>query len=304
MTENHKSQTVLVTGASSFLGMHLAMSLSERFNVVATISKEASEPIRIERLALLKKNNIKIITLDVTKSDQVVSVAREYRPTYWFNHAGWVKDYASVDYDGAYADQVHLNCLPNLFSVLKEIGAKGFIGSGTSMEYSDLESAHQENEECHPSTPYGQAKLRQTQLSLELGQKYNINTAIVRIFIPYGELDSPNKMMPALMKNLVKGEKFPLSNGSQMRSFISVEKLMEIYLGIVSKMELGLIRSEIYNGAFDQGITLKQFILNEVKNKSLDVNLLQFGALPMRSSEVPFSFADTAKVSKLLGEGC
>ncbi len=302
MVIKDKLETIVLTGASSFIGMHLANQLAQKYNVVATISKDPAEEIRIERIKLLKQSGVKIINLDITHAAEVVSVAREFRPSFWFNHAGWVKDYASSNYDSNYADQVHLNSLPDLFKTLKEIGTKGFIGTGSSMEYSDSENPHREDEVCSPTTAYGASKLRQTQLSLELGKKYNLNTAIIRVFIPYGELDSPSKMLPGLLRSLEKGEKFPLSPGLQVRSFIAVEKLIAIYLKIKEEISKNKVRFEIYNGAYDPELSLKQFILNQVNQRLLNTTLLDFDALPLRKTEVLFSFADTHKVRKLLEE--
>ena len=70
------------------------------------------------------------------------------------------------------------------------------------------------------------------------------------------------------------------------------------------EMSAGRIKSEIFNGAYEPGLSLKEFIQNEVKKRSLNANLLDFGALPMRKTEAPSSFADVSKVKQLLETRC
>lgn len=294
-----KKETLVITGVSSFIGMHLAYDLSPYFNVVGTISQEPKELIRIERINRLKEHQIKIIKLDMTDADQVTSTVLECRPTYWINHAGWVKNYSSLDYDRSYAQKVHLSALPSLFQSLKKVGAKGLIGTGTSMEYSDGDNAHKEDEICSPSTPYGLEKLAQTEMTLNWGKEYSLNAAILRVFIPFGDFDTPQKLLPQLLQSLQNQKKFPLSSGTQVRSFTPVSDLTKMYFKIIKSFEKFSPQSEIYNGCLSEGQSLRNFIEKQVLEKKLDLSLLDFGVLPLRSTEVPFCFSDNQKMLKL-----
>ncbi|MFA6238863.1 MAG: NAD(P)-dependent oxidoreductase [Bacteriovorax sp.] len=284
---------LIITGASSFIGFHLAKSLSPFYDIVATTTAplETYSGIQGERLKLLQNQNIKFEILDVRNHDQIIRVIQEHRPAYWINHAGYTKNYASMDYDMALADTIHEAPLGTIYSELAKVGCLGVIGTGTCMEYSDLDNPHSEDETCNPSTPYGKSKLKQTLKSLELGKKHNIPTSIIRVFIPFGDYDDPRKLFPTLIQKLWKNEEMALSAGSQERNFIPIEELIHLYFQLLKNNEGG-----IYNGASIMNISVKEFILKITSEQKLNQSLLKFGVHPMREGEAPFCTASFEKL--------
>lgn len=292
-----EQKIVVVTGASSFVGMHLAMGLSKDFKVVATYNREPQEEIRVQRLEELKKRRVNLEKLDITNLEELIRFIRLYKPYAWINHAGYTDQYSSLEYNQEKADHIHIYPLDTLGEELGKIGTKILIGTGTGMEYGDSGNAHKEDEECHPTTPYGKCKLRQTIKTLEIGRKNKIKTSIVRVFIPYGQWDHPNKMLSQMQRALKQHKHFEMSEGSQLRSFIPVDKLCQIYSVIINKGFEGIV-----NGAYEPAQSVKEFSISFAQKLGADVSLLGFGELPLRKTEVPVQTADLTGVLKLLGE--
>lgn len=291
---------LVITGASSFIGFHLAKKLSKYYSVYATITqpKESYSGIQKKRLEILNKNTINLVHFDVTSPQSIQKVIREIKPDCWINHAGFTKNYGSFDYDIVLADKIHTENLEIIYKELADVGCKQFIGTGTCSEYSDLLIDHRENEECNPSMPYGQSKLKQTLLSLELGKKYKIPTAIIRVFIPIGELDEPKKLFPTVEQKLWCDEEVQLSPGLQERNFVPIEELVYLYFNLL-KYNTGY---EIYNGASVANMSVQNFILTMARKNRFNLERLKFGAIPLRAGEAPKCNADMEKVQSFLGK--
>lgn len=284
---------LIITGVSSFIGFHLAQKLSKFYDVVGTTTSSLDKYTGIQktRLDLLQNQNIKLEMLDVTKHEDLARFIQNQKPDFWINHAGYTKNYASLDYDIAFADTVHEGPLETLYAELKKAGCSGVIGTGTCMEYSDLDNPHKEDEVCSPSTPYGKSKLKQTLKSLELGKKYGIPTNIIRVFIPFGDYDDPRKLFPTLVQKLWKNEEMALSAGTQERNFVPIDELIHLYYLLINHNQ----GYEIYNGASSLNISVKDFILKITEEQRLNQSLLKFGVHPMREGEAPFCTASVEK---------
>lgn len=288
---------IIITGVSSFIGFHLAKTLSKYYEIIATTTAahDSYAGIQLTRLKLLQNQNIKFEILDVTNHERLVDVIQTHRPDYWINHAGYTKNYAAMDFNIELADSIHVTPLETLFSELAKVDCQGVIGTGTCMEYSDLANPHSEDEECNPSTPYGKSKLKQTLRSIELGAHYNIPTSIIRVFIPFGDYDDPRKLFPVLVEKLWKKEEMPLSTGTQERNFVPIDELIHLYFLLLRNNK----SYEIYNGASNMNISVKTFIQKTIQGQRLDENLLKFGVFPLRAGEALFCTASTQKIAGL-----
>ena len=113
-------RTVIVTGISSFVGMHLARRFArEGFRVVGTISKprDTYDGIRAARLNELD-SAIKFVELDTTDAAAVAAVVERFKPSLWLHHAGYAAGYASSDYDSALGFAANVVPLTHIYKSL------------------------------------------------------------------------------------------------------------------------------------------------------------------------------------------
>jgi len=285
-------KNIVITGASSFVGYHLAKHFSNVGNVIATITKPISEyeAIRKKRLELLSSKVI-LAHLDISAPEQLKDFIKTHKPELWIHHAGYVQNYASPDYDLKDANRINVDPLFTLVPLLKEFACKKLLVSGSSMEYADSDLKHSEEENGLPSFPYGASKLLETQESLRLASKVGLSTTVIRIFNPFGLFDTPAKLFPFLVTQLLSQKKVELSPCLQVRNFVHVETLCDIYDFFAHKTE-----SEIVNACPHEGIVLAEFLKKLAGELKVNSTLLDFGKKQMREGEPMICDASNKKL--------
>ena len=136
-------------------------------------------------------------------------------PDAFIFHAGWAENYGNDSYSFEKGFAVNVLPLQNIYRILDKICKGNVIITGSSMEYSDSLSGNCEDDFCDPSTSYGLIKLMETQFAKLLSKKYNIKTRIIRPYIPYGNLDNPQKLIPQVISSLKSGQSIELSSCDQ-----------------------------------------------------------------------------------------
>lgn len=298
--------TVVVTGASSFIGCRLAVRLAQRYGrVVAVVSGDPDgyEPLRRSRLTAVCAAGAELKKLNLEDAASVRGWVQEVRPAIWVQHAGWAREYGSLyRYDLARGHAVNVEPLGPLYASLAEAGCEGVLITGSSAEYGDTEKACLEEDACWPSTPYGLSKLAETVRARQLAQQYGLPTRTARVFLPFGPLDAPTKLLPSAAGALLRREAVELSPCGQYRDFVHVDDLAAGYdalIGDLRKRRHQLF--DIFNLCGGRPVRLRELLLELAARVGADPALLRFGARPMRAGEAQFSFGSNDKAAMLLG---
>jgi nucleoside-diphosphate-sugar epimerase len=294
---------IILTGISSFIGVHLTKLFRQQgHDIVGIISRNINEydGIRSQRLSIVKDIGVKILRLDITDHDAISSIIQKEKPEIWIHHAGWAESYGSMDYDIDKGHRVNVTPLKKLFSSLAEISCKGIILTGSSAEYSDSDSACKEDDACWPATPYGLSKLSETIRARQLSEQYNIRTRIARVFIPFGPLDAPQKLIPSVVQALKTKTSVDLSACEQRRDFIYVEDLVTGYEALLNDLDRN-INFDVFNLCSGNATRLKDLLSELIMQAKGDSRLLNFGARPMREGETPVSYGSNDKARDVLG---
>ncbi len=294
---------MVVTGTSSFIGVHLAIHFAGiGYTVVGTYADEheKEDELRRARLEAAASAGAKIEPLDFTDRDATETFISGFRPDYWIHHAGWAVAYGSKDYDLERANAVNVSPLGRIYSSLSAVGCRGVIVTGTSAEYSDSVEACRESDCCLPSMPYGLSKHAETIRAGQLAIDYRLPTRVARVFIPYGAYDAPGKLLSTVISSLREGKPVDLSPCEQKRDFISVDDLVEGYAALVRDLERDEF-FDIFNLCSGEAVTLKELLLKIAETIGADSSLLRFGAIEMRPGEPPVSYGSRDKAGKILG---
>ena len=130
-------QKVIITGASSFIGCHLAIKLSHSgYNVIATGSKRSDlyEGIQKDRIKSLTNNDVQFETLDILNEENIKKFIHKYLPDIWFHLPAWTSDWGSYNFDLVKAFQLNVLPLEFIYEYLSESGCVGFIQVGSEAE--------------------------------------------------------------------------------------------------------------------------------------------------------------------------
>lgn len=291
---------VIVTGASSFLGSHLAAAFSAAgWEVLATHSLplHGYDPLRIRRLTLAAEHG-RLYQLDIRDAGAMARLVKDERPDLWIHHAGYAAGYASADYPLMHSLDVNAAPLIPLYHALADTNC-AVIVTGSSQEYARSEGANREDDACWPDSAYGLSKQAETLLARQLAISHQVPTRVARLYIPFGPLDNPEKLIPSAKVALLRGDGLALSACMQRRDFVAVGDVCRAYVALAADMRRSMF--DIFNIASGQAVELRSLLRHMAAILGADGALLQFGARGLRPGEPATSYADIGKAQRLLG---
>ncbi len=272
-------ETILLTGATGFLGSHLLESfISQRFDVVI-LKRSTSDTWRIDHLLKkIKSYNIDQVPMEI--------VFEEVKPTIIVHTAcSYGRSNESI------VDIVNTNLIFGL--QLMEEGIKNkvqtFINTDSLLPRS-----------------VNDYSLSKAQLSDWL-QKHSNQIQVVNFKIEhmYGPKDDTKKFLPWLISEMINStDNINLTSGIQKRDFIYISDVAAAYDLVLKKRN-----SLPYWSQFDLGTNVftevKEFVLTMTKeleksNKSKIASRLKFGVIPYRTGDIMMPELDN---TNLIGLG-
>lgn len=297
----HQKPTIVITGASSFVGCHLVRRFSQRgWRTLGTGRYPAShyEDLPAQRVGLAGPEASWEV-LDIKDKNAVRKFIANVKPQFWIHHAGYTIDHFSTDYDIHQANEVNVKPIEYIFEALAQNDCRGVVVTGSSIEYSDIDRPHLETDLCTPSTPYGQSKLAETQTALDLASRLGMPVRVARLFIPFGPLDDPRKLISHVLINLEQRKPVDLSLCEQRRDFVYIDRVVDAYELLINDLDRG--GTDIFNLSSGQATAVRDVVNWVTEEVGASKSLLNFGARPMRTGEQMVLYGSNHKVRTILG---
>ncbi len=263
------TKSILLTGATGFLGSHLAKALLAAGHRVAAVKRPSSS---LRRLTAVKADLqwVHSDTLNlaaVGPIDAIVHTATCYG-----------RNHETVDELLLANTRFPLR----LMDAAWRHGVGAFINSGTTLP--------------PYLSPYALSKRH----FLMWGEFYATHHAMrfvnVRLEQVYGAHDDPTKFTAYVIKGCVdQVEELRLTAGEQLRDFIHIDDAVAAYLTLLDTTEPGLSSFDVGSG---QAVSIRQFVetVHRLANTS---TRLAFGTLPYRAGEVMHAEANIARLAAL-----
>ena len=213
---------ILITGATGFIGRHLAGALSKTLSVRCLVRKNSD-------ITPLKDFNVDIAYGDLLVKESLGPALDGIDLVYHL--AGEVYSRRKQDY---YKGNVLAT--QNLLEACKEKGTKRIIYLSTVGVYKPVTTRTllTEESECEPITIYGKTKLEAEQLI----KKHSISWVIVRAPVIYGPYQKGT--LNGLFHDAIDKKKmYLLGNGDNLRSLCFVDNLVEGLKLLADKPHLG-----------------------------------------------------------------
>ena len=293
------NRKAVITGVSSFVGMHLARAFAgDGYDVIAVTSRpiESYDGIRSQRLAAIA-GNVRFVQCDLTDTEAMGCLIGDAKPDVWVQHAGYADNYGSRDYDLEKSMAMNVVALEPLYECLAGT-ACGVIVTGSSMEYASSDEANREDDACWPELPYGVSKLAGTVEVNRLALQYDVPTRVARLYIPVGTFDAPGKLIDSVLRALLKGESVDLSPCTQKRDFLGVDDIAGAYLKLADDFSRQIF--DVFNICSGEARQLRDLLEGLCSIIGVDPTLLNFGARDMRPGEPMISFGDNIKAKNIL----
>lgn len=279
---------IIITGATSFIGVHLIEKLKRSWDIYAVIRKGSNK-----RDVLPKDENIHIIELDMEeyfRLPELINVCCDV-----FVALAWNGTRGSERSDSAMQEQNYVYSMCALNAAIK-MGCQTVISAGSQAEYGLMTEKTDENAQCNPNTEYGKWKLRFYEDALEKCRNCGVSFKEPRFFSLYGEDDSEKTMIISILDTMMKNKPCQLTEGIQIWNFLYIDDAVE---GIVRLAERKCADGA-YNFGSEDTRPLKEFIM-EMKEISHSTSELLFGAVPYPASGIVNVWPDVTKLKNETG---
>lgn len=257
----------IVTGATSFIGIHLIQELQRNHYYVYAIVRPNSE-----NLGRLKPSTtLTILERQIENYESLSDMINH--PVDIFYHLAW--DGARIPQrDDQEKQQTNLQCAVKAMEAANKLRCKVFVGSGSQAEYGKCLGKIDESYPTAPKTEYGKAKLRACETLGEMAKRNGIRFVWTRIFSVYGIYDYPKTLVMSALDKMMLSESVLLTACQQAWDFVNVQDAVAaMYLLGINENCMG-----VYNIASGETKILRSFV-EDMKSISYSRSELKFGAV-------------------------
>jgi UDP-glucose 4-epimerase len=311
------AHTILVTGASGYIGSHTCVELLDSgFSVIAidNLSNSAQEAIsRVERIT---GKTLPFHNIDVRDREALDKLLADNPIDAVIHFAGLKAVGESVAKPLMYYDN-NVSGSVALLECLGKANVKKFVFSSSATVYGDPESVPiRESFRLSATNPYGRSKLIVEQILGDLAlSDSSWNIGVLRYFNPVGAHESgligedpqgiPNNLMPFIAqvavgrrdKLSVFGNDYPTPDGTGVRDYIHVVDLAKGHAAALQR----LFATE---GGFTVNLGTGQgySVLETVKAfEAASGRDIPYQIVPRRPGDIATCYADPAMARDLLG---
>jgi nucleoside-diphosphate-sugar epimerase len=218
---------VLVTGASGFIGTHLAKRLLHEGADVRLLIRYSSIPVE-HLLGKELRENCQIIRGDI-RDFEAVSRAMNGASVV-FHLAALVGIPYSYECP-AEVFSVNAGGSANVLDAARRQDNCRVVQTSTSEVYGSAQQIPMPaNHPLHAQSPYAASKIAADQLALSYWRSFNLPVAILRPFNTYGPGQSARAVIPTILRQALRGECIQLGNADATRDFNYVDDTVEAFL--------------------------------------------------------------------------
>ena len=215
-------ENIVITGATGFLGSHLAQWFLEQGDRVYALVRPGSAKLQY----LPEHRNL--IPVYGTMEEAADCVEEIGHADAWFHFAWGGVNREEIDSPEVQAGNIRgsLACV----EAAHRLGCRVFMDAGSRVEYGVIEDGRgvmTEEMECSPVNEYGKAKLEFFRQAVPVCERYGMNFCHLRFFSVYGYGDHPWSIISTLVRDLRQDKKVSLSACRHMWNFMYIEDAVQ-----------------------------------------------------------------------------
>lgn len=280
MSNRFYNQSILVTGASGFIGTHLCRRLCQdgaELHAISRMNQPESE------------TGLRWWLGDLADAKAVRKMVASIKPDVIFHLAGY--PVGSRDLEHVLPSfRSNLMSTVNLLTVASEIGCRRLVLTG-SLEEPDRDL------NAVPSSPYAASKWSCSAYARMSHALYQLPVVIARLFMVYGPAQQDlKKLIPYVIGSLLRGESPQLAGGQRKVDWIYVDDVVEALLAAAHVKDTEGCTLDVGSGR----LTSIRSVVEQITCMINPMIKPQFGALANRPHE-QIRVADTTTTSHLTG---
>ena len=282
-------KTILITGATSFIGQNLIRYLINDYKIIA-VMRVNSPKIN----SLPNHKNLSVIQLNMD-SYNTLSKILNIKNLYSFIHLSWGGTRGADRNNEQMQKENYKNSILAL-KAAEQLGAKIFMCAGSQAEYGQFNSVITEDTMPEPTTAYGKNKLKFYEYGMKFCSERHIKFLEPRFFSLYGIGDYQGTLIMSMLDKMLKNEPCDLTDCTQKWNFLNIKDAVN---GMKILIENEDVKPGAYNFASNDTRALKRFLL-EMKAITKSNSKLNFGAIPHNDSG---KYGINPDITKLLATG-
>ncbi len=296
-TSDLTGRTVLVTGATGFVGSHVTRALVRAGARVHVLVRPTSPRWRLADLA----DHVQVQQGDVTDALSVRECYRASKPYVVIHLAG---DTACRNFDGQWRGierSVAVNLQGTLGMLRGAFEAEAppavFVRSGGLEEYGDCATPYDEQQREQPVSPYSASQVAATHYAQMLQRNAPFTIVTLRPALAYGPAQSPAFLIPALIRSCLEGKDFEMTTGDQRRDLLYVEDLADAFVRTAARPAL---RGAVLNVASGEEHAIRDVADRIVRLTGASIHL-RAGARSARPGDLQHLVGGTDRARRMLG---
>lgn len=323
------NKTVIVTGATGFIGANLVLKLFNLYDEVRVIGLDnmnnyydvSLKEYRLSQIEQAQANSncsFNFIKGDLSDKDLIEKIFNEYKPEIVVNLAAQAGVRYSIENPDAYINS-NIIGFYNILEACRHYPVEHLVYASSSSVYGGNKKVpFSTNDKVdNPVSLYAATKKSNELLAHAYSKLYNIPTTGLRFFTVYGPAGRPDMAYFGFTNKLVRGETIKIFNyGNCKRDFTYVDDIVE---GIFRVMQRP---PEKNNG--DDGLPVPPYALYNIGGGTpenlldfvqiLSEELIRAGVLPedydfeahkelvpMQPGDVPVTYADSTALERDFG---
>ncbi len=299
------SAHILVTGGAGFIGSHLTRRLLGRGERVTVLDdfNDFYDPARKRAnvAPFLDRDDYRLVEGDIRDAALVDRLFAPAENPGWGGFDAVIHLAARAGVRPSLAEPIlyeEVNCIGtlNLLEAARREGPENFVfGSSSSVYGINRKVPFSEDDPIEaPISPYATTKRTGELMCFNYHHLYGLKTSCLRFFTVYGPAQRPEMAIHKFTDLLARGETIPLfGNGDSRRDYTFIDDIVD---GILAALELAP-GFEIFNlgGAETTRLgDLVQWLAEELAVQP------RIESLPDQPGDVPITYADVSKASRML----
>lgn len=276
---------MLITGITGFIGRWTGKPLAARgFEVHGLSSKRPSMAIDCGAL---------VHHVDIHDREKLEAVIAEVRPTHLL-HLAWVTT------PGVYWETPEnfdwVGASLNLMRAAARHGCRRIVMAGSCAEYDwSAGLCSEEKTPLRPATVYGSCKHALAQMVDAFGKQERISTAWGRIFFLFGPHEHPERLVPSVIRAIMKAQPAECTHGNQVRDFLYSADVAGAFAALLDSSAEGPV-----NIGSGEPIQLKDLV-TRIGAQMGRADLLRLGTRPAPRDEPLELIPDVTRLREEIG---
>jgi nucleoside-diphosphate-sugar epimerase len=285
--------TVLVTGATGFVGSHLLRDVVRRGHAVHALVRPDSDLARLADLA----GAYTPVVADLRDGAAVAAAVRAVAPGRVF-HLAAAAMHAGRSPDPAELVTTNLGGTVALLDACRDLDLDAFVNVGDAFEYGPGNGPFAETTVCHPTSLDGITKLAASQYGAALAASSGLPVVNVRPFSIVGRHDDPRRLVPRLVATARDGGPLALSDRRIPRDFVAVADVIDL-LGRAAD-QADRLRGRVFNCGSGVTTTLGELVTTVERVTGAPIHA-EWGAFPVAEHDLAHPVADPSAAADELG---